>query len=233
MSVAATIPADSGVPVRRFAGSQPVRRLWGFLLARVADRSAARMASRPSSVRGRGERARPEPSSKSAMPMIVAGAVALLVVVVLVLQNGGSQPASAGQAGATTGTTSPPPAVPKPVAEAVTMRAAKAGKAPGTPAPALTAATLQELNDLLAKIKALRNESVTARTGSADNQTARAKMGEAKKLCERWISKVQVPLQWQEQAQMEDWAQPAEYTTLEQLYATYQRLDNEVRKGGG
>ena len=32
---------------------------------------------------------------------------------------------------------------------------------------------------------------------------------------------------------MEDWAQPAEYVTLEKLYAKFQRLNNEVRRGGG
>jgi hypothetical protein len=115
----------------------------------------------------------------------------------------------------------------------VSLGGAKAGKTPEQPAPPLTLATLQELQDLLTRIKTLRNEAVTARTGSSDVQKARASMGEAKQLLEQWEAKVAAPLGWQEQAQLENWAQPAEYVTLESLYATYARLDNEVRKGGG
>lgn len=164
--------------------------------------------------------------------MIVGGAVLVVVVLVVVLSRGGAAPANAAGPGAAPVAT-PPPAVATPAAEPVQMRPAKAGKAPATPAPALTAAVLQELSDLLARIKALRNEAVTARTGNADVATARAKMGEAKTLCEQWLAKIAAPLQWQEQAQMDDWAQPAEYATLESLYATYSKLENEIRKGGG
>lgn len=166
------------------------------------------------------------------MPMIVGISVALVVVLVLVLNRGAAAPASAGQTPAKQEGAVPTAEVPAAAAK-IRLGAAKAGKAPTAPAPTLTEATLQELSDLLARIKTLRNESVSARTGGGDNQSARAKMGEAKLLCEQWIQKCKAPLQWQEQAQMDDWAQPAEYATLEHLYASYQRLENEVRRGGG
>jgi hypothetical protein len=165
------------------------------------------------------------------MPAFLGAGVAIVVGLGVVLTRGGDKPAEKGAA-------PPPPVVqpaaaPKPVVSNLQLSAAKAGKTPTTKPPELTAATLQELDALLLRIKTLRNESVTARAGSSDNQTARAKMGEAYKLCEEWQQKIDAPLRWQENAQMEDWAQPAEYVTLEKMFATFQKLNNEVRKGGG
>jgi hypothetical protein len=166
------------------------------------------------------------------MPLLIGAAVVVVVVLVLVFQSGGSGKANAGES-QQSNSAAPvaSPAVPK--AEPVQLGSAKAGKVPTTPAPPLTQQTLQELSDLLQQVKTLRNEAVTARTGSSDTQLARAKMGAAKTLLDQWKQKVEAPLLWQESAQMEDWAQPAEYTALERLYATFQRYDNEVRKGGG
>jgi hypothetical protein len=126
-----------------------------------------------------------------------------------------------------------PAAQSSPAAPTVQMSSAKQGKTPTTPPPPLTQATLQELSNLLEQVKALRNEAVTARTGSADNAKARAKMAEAHKLLQQWQQMISAQLKWQETAQWEDWAQPAEYATLEKLFSTFSRLDNEVRKGGG
>lgn len=166
------------------------------------------------------------------MPLLIGVGAAVVVGLAIVLTRNGDKPADQG---------TPTPAVakpaetskPAPAASNLQMSTAKAGKTPTTPPPALTPATLQELDVLLGQIKALRNEAVTARQGSGDNQGARAKMSEAYKLCVQWQQKVDAPLRWQENAQMEDWAQPAEYVTLEKLFAGFQKLNNEVRKGGG
>lgn len=178
---------------------------------------------------GRSSASAPKPA------LLLAGAGVVVVVLVVALSNrGGGQAANAGQSPPSTGRgTAPAAAAPAPAPAKVALAGAKAGKPPQKPAPPLTAATLQELQDLLDRIKALRNEAVTARTGNADVQLARAKMGDAKVLLDQWEAKIVEPLRWQEDAQMEDWAQPAEYVTLETLYATFSRLDNEVRKGGG
>jgi hypothetical protein len=185
--------------------------------ARGSSRPASRLASRPA-------------GGRSQLPFVVGGAVVLVVVLVFVLNRGGSQPANAGTSPEQS---SAPPAAAAPARAPIQLGSAKAGKAPAVPAPPLTTATLQELETLLERIKTLRNEAVTARTGDADIEKARAKMGEAKVLLDQWVGKVEAALQWQERAEMEDWAQPAEYVALEKIYSTYSRYANEVRKGGG
>jgi hypothetical protein len=165
--------------------------------------------------------------------VLLGGAVVLVVVGVLVLNHGGAAAAGTGAGVAPAPVAGNAAPSSQPASDKIALAAAKAGKTPARPAPALPASTLQELSDLLGRIKALRNESVDARTSRADVQTARDKMGEAKQLCEQWLGKIQPQLSWQEEAQMDNWAQPAEYATLERLYQTYQRLENEVRRGGG
>lgn len=159
--------------------------------------------------------------------VVVAGAIGYFAL------SGGSKPAATPQKPATPAAAPAQPQAATPAPSTLQMSSAKQGKSPTTPPPPLTQATLQELSALLDKIKALRNEAVTARTGSSDTATARAKMVEAHKLLQQWEQMVSAPLRWQEMAQMEEWSQPAEYMTLEKLFATFGRLNNEVRKGGG
>ena len=52
-------------------------------------------------------------------------------------------------------------------------------------------------------------------------------------MLEQWNQLVESNLLWQEEAQLGDWAQPAEYTQLEKLFGAYQTLNNKVRKQGG
>jgi hypothetical protein len=164
--------------------------------------------------------------------MIGIGVVAAAAIGFFALSGGSKKPATTQQPSTPASTPAATPA-PTPASSPLQLQSAKQGKTPKEPAPALTQATLQELSSLLDKVTTLRNESVTARAGSSDNQTARAKMSEAYDLLQQWQQKVDAPLRWQESAQMEDWAQPAEYVTLEKLYAKFQRLNNEVRRGGG
>lgn len=165
------------------------------------------------------------------MPLFVGIGVVLAAGVFFVVSRGGNDAKAGAQQQQVPVT---PAKAPEPSPKApIQLAGAKAGKTPTTPAPALTQATLQELEAMLLQVKTLRNESVTARQGSGDNQTARSKMSEAYKILEQWQQKVEAPLRWQENAQLEEWAQPAEYVTLEQMYASFQKLNNEVRKGGG
>ena len=164
--------------------------------------------------------------------MIGIGVVAAAAIGFFALSGGSKKPATTQQPSTPASTPAATPA-PTPASSPLQLQSAKQGKTPKEPAPALTQATLQELSSLLDKVTTLRNESVTARAGSSDNQPARAKMSEAYDLLQQWQQKVDAPLRWQESAQMDDWAQPAEYVTLEKLYAKFQRLNNEVRRGGG
>lgn len=195
------------------------------------------MASRSSSGGRAGSSSRSRPSRESSapnkIPIFVGSGVAIAASLFVVLSRSGNKDTKSGSQTNPPAASTPAKTPGSAPSSSLPASAAKAGKTPSTPAPALTQGTLQELEAMLAQVKNLRNESVTARQGSGDNQTARAKMSEAYKILEQWQAKVDAQLRWQENAQMEDWAQPGEYVTLEKLYATYQRLNNEVRKGGG
>lgn len=157
-------------------------------------------------------------------------AIAASLVAVFVLTSGkkdnagDTKPAPAAEAKA-----APAPHVPS---TPLSLAGAKAGKTPSKPAPGLTQDTLTTVRDLLDEAKKLSNEGVTARNGG-DNQKARELQSAAKDKLEALQKLIQAPLLWQEEAQMGDWAQPAEYVTLENLYAEVGKLEKRVRMGGG
>ena len=126
----------------------------------------------------------------------------------------------------------PTPAAAPSASSAIALAGARAGKTPSKPAPGLTQDTLTKVRDLLEEAKKLSNEGVSART-AGDNQMAREKQSAAKDKLETLQKMIQAPLLWQEEAQMGDWAQPAEYVTLENLYAEVGKLEKRVRMGGG
>jgi len=159
--------------------------------------------------------------------LIGAGAIVVIVLVIFMMKGTGDQ------APANTPKVAQPAAQPQAApAPSVSMAPKKLGKKPTRPAPELSQATLQELDQLLLKITELHNAGTTARL-AGDNATARTKEGEAKQLLEQWKDKIDAQLRWQEEAQMEDWEQPAEYVTLERIYGRYQTLTKRVRMGGG
>ncbi len=189
------------------------------------------MASR--SPRGSRTRTRSTPSGSSSSAqtlLLVLGAVA--VVVLLLLMSGGSK--QPGAAGDSSSRNTSPAAAPSAPAPSVSLPAgsAKAGKTPSRPAPPLGQDTLARLAQLEAQATELFNESVNLRNGG-DAMKAREAAGRAKDILDQWNSLVEANLLWQEEAQLGDWAQPAEYIQLEKLFGAYQTLNNKVRKQGG
>lgn len=188
--------------------------------------------SRSPAARARSGGNRPAANSGNNSQFLVLGGVAVLVVIVLVVTMGGeSQQVSkspgsnvpAAPAQAATPSAPPPKAV---------SSSAKAGKTPTKPAPTLTAAMLQEARDLEAKMKAFYNEGSTART-AGDNLKAREKQASAKEVYDQ-IEKLLTPaLAWQEEAELNDWAQPAEFVELTKLWSSIAKLSKMVRMGGG
>jgi hypothetical protein len=160
-------------------------------------------------------------------------AIAASLIVVFVLNgSGGSGGADKAKPAANAPANPAPKAAPAAASTPVALAGAKAGKVAKKPAPALTQDTLTKVRDLLEEAKKLSNEGVTARNGG-DNMAARDKQSAAKDKLDELQKLVQAPLTWQEEAQMEDWAQPAEYVTLENLYAEVGKLLKRVRMGGG
>ncbi|MEY4673234.1 MAG: hypothetical protein RL148_1018 [Planctomycetota bacterium] len=169
-------------------------------------------------------------SSSSQTLLLVVGAVAVVGLLLVMSGGGGKKPAVPANQGTSTPAAAPA-AAPAPVVS-LPAGSAKAGKTPGRPAPALTQETLGKLAQLEAQATVLFNESVTLRNGG-DNMKAREAAGRAKDVLEQWNQLVEPNLLWQEEAQLGDWAQPAEYTQLEKLFGAYQTLNNKVRKQGG
>lgn len=167
------------------------------------------------------------------MPMIVGGVGALLVVLVLVILN--SRAGDDGDQGNVQQAAPRQPA--KPVAAApqptdLKMANASAGKTPDRPAPTLTRDMLQKANVMVDAAKALNNEGTRLRN-SGDNRGARAKQSEAKRKLDEAIKFLEAPSAWQEEADLEGWAMPAEYVTLGNLYVRIAKYQKRIRMGGG
>jgi hypothetical protein len=112
------------------------------------------------------------------------------------------------------------------------LAAAKAGKTPARPAPTLLAATLGQARALLQEAKDLRNEGVNLRK-AGNNEAARDKQSAAKVKIDAIKDLVDAPLLWQEEAELEGWAQPPEYVTLANFYGEVSKIEKDVRMGGG
>lgn len=165
------------------------------------------------------------------MGLLIGGAAALLVVGLIVfsqMNNGSDGGNKNDKPGTQTQTEQKSSTLPK-----VALGDARSGKPPAKPAPELTVETLQKLQAMLDDAKLLINDGKRARTGRGDNQAARAKMGEASALLRQWEQMIAAPLLWQEDAEMEDWAQPAAYVTLSKMYDKFAKYQKEARMGGG
>jgi len=186
------------------------------------------MATPRTPSRSRSSGRAPSTSGSNSQMTVTIGAIAIVVVVVIVvMMNGGGKDDAAKDPAPVAAAPAPSPA-PAPVPTG----SAKAGKTPARPAPALTQETLGKLDELFGKAKAAYNEGSTLRT-AGDNAGARSKQAEAKALLDRWKQLVEAQLLWQEEAQMEEWAQPAEYAALERIYGPFAKLEKSVRMGGG
>lgn len=194
------------------------------------------MAQRSPSRSGRSSRSA-SPSSSNATAMLFGGIAVAVVAVLLVVMSRGGDDAATGTGGTTSGAApgsrSPaPPANLTPAPQpGATSFAAKAGKPPGRPAPPLDAATLDQCRKLLAEAKAISDEGVKLRM-AGDNEQARARQSVASDKIEEVKRLTATAWLWQEEAELGEWALPAEYVNLAQLYDRLGPLENQVRRGG-
>ena len=164
------------------------------------------------------------------MPLILGGVGLLVVVVLLVVMNQGGGNKAATPAPKPAAPAAKPAHVPAPTA--VAPGAAKAGKTPGRPAPPLTQDVMQKAAGLIDEAKVLFNDGVKLRT-AGDNTGARAKQSSAKDKLDEAKAMLALPLRWQEEADLDDWAMPAEYAALGKLYGDLSSLEKKVRMSGG
>lgn len=197
----------------------------------TSSRSAS--TARSSRARSSGRSSRGGSSGGNAQPFVFGGIGLVVVIALIVMMNrGGDGNAKAGNTPTAEQSAKPAAQPAAPAKTPVKLEAAKAGGPAKRPAPALTEATLQEARDLLAAAKGLCNEGITART-AGDNSKARERQSAAKTKIDELKKLVAAASLWQEEAQLENWAQPAEYMTLEKLLGELGPLEKRVRMGGG
>lgn len=187
------------------------------------------MASRPSTRSRSRERSRSS-SGSGAQPFVFGGIGLAVVVVLVVMMRGGGGDGAAKASGDAAPKSAQSASAPAPTP--VKLEAPKGGGSPKRPAPPLSEATLQQARELLASAKSFCNEGITART-AGDNQKARERQSLAKDKIDELKKLVADQSLWQEEAQLGDWAQPAEYMTLEKLLGELGPLEKRVRMGGG
>lgn len=190
------------------------------------------MSSRtPPRPRSSGRAPLPVRSAPKSNPMpLILGGVGLLVVVILlvVMSQGSKKPAPKATPAPAAQPKAPYQSAPTQVVEG----AAKAGKTPTKPAPALTQEMLQKAASLLDEATALSNEGVKVRS-AGDSAGARIKQSQAKDKIDEVKALLAAPLRWQEDADLEDWAMPAIYSSLGALYNKVSSLEKKVRMSGG
>jgi hypothetical protein len=206
----------------------------GSRTAGPSDRKPGRMPSRTPSRTGRSGRSTPAPSS-NATAMLFGGIAVVVVIVLFVVMSRGGDKEPANGANAAPKAAAPaaaPSTTPAPQPSGARTFAAKAGKPPARTAPALPQSLLDQSWKLYDEAKALSNEGVHARnTGDAD--AAAKKQSAAAVKLEEIKKATAVPWGWQEEAEMGDWALPAEYVALGRLYDDVTKLEKQVRMGGG
>lgn len=164
------------------------------------------------------------------MVMVGAAAIAIVIILVVMMRNPGKdenensdvqKPAVTQPDGNKTSPDSSPP-----------KGRPRTGGTPDRAAPALTNETFTRLDEILADAKKHYNEGVTRRN-AGDNTGAREAQAKAKTLLDQWENLIRGALDWQEEADMDDWAQPAEYEILTRKYTSFSSLQKMVRMGGG
>ena len=187
------------------------------------------MASRTPS-RSRSSGGRSQSSGSNSMPLVLGGVGVLVVGILVVMMNQG------GGDKATDPKAPPAAAAPKaahvPAPSTVKMGSATAGKTPGRPAPALTAEMLGKAVALLDEAKTLCNDGVKARS-AGNNEEARTKQSAAVDKIEAAKVSLQEQAKWQEDADLDDWAMPAEYIALGNLWTELTTLEKKARMSGG
>ncbi len=163
--------------------------------------------------------------------LVVSLVLALLVWLLLVFADGGigGVEVEVEVLPAAPKVAAPAPHVPRTDLE---MSSARRGKAPDRPSPTLTQKMLQAAAAHIQAAKELNNEGVKLRN-AGDNRGARAKQSEAKGKIDEAVQVLEAPAAWQEEADLEGWAMPAEYVTLSKLFGQIAKLEKRIRMSGG
>lgn len=160
--------------------------------------------------------------------MIGAG-VALVVVLAMAAAmfsgSGGDVTPKAGPE-----TTTPPAAVSVRAAEP--LPAAKAGKTPTTPAPALSPEALTKADAYYLKAKKMDEDGRRAQA-AGDNKLFNKLMNDSWDTLELMLASIETYTDWLEEADLEDWRLPPAYVRLQKRLGIYDKLRGRVRRVKG
>ena len=180
----------------------------------------------------RSGRGRTGSDSSSGNPLLLFGGLAAagLVVGLVFLIGGGS--GGAGKGGTDASPAKPASASPQsgtPPSSSPSGGAPKAGKTPDRPAPTIDPASLALAQQHYDTAKDKVNEGERARQ-SGDSGTYTAALQVAFQELESQRDALRPFTDWLEEADMGDWALPAEYTALQRKLGEYDKLFQRVKK---
>jgi hypothetical protein len=185
---------------------------------------------RTSGTRGSSSRAPARPAQSSVPPgLIVAGAIIVLVAAYIAFTSGGG----GGESTAAANQTKPPAPVvkqeaPKPKSTAE-LGTAKAGKTPKRPAPAIDTKVYEKTDGWYDQSRKLFEDGQKLRD-KGDSAAFQKKMHEAWDLMELIGPALETYTTWEEEANMADWAVPAEYDALRKRLARYDELRMKLKR---
>ena len=163
---------------------------------------------------------------------MILGGLGAVVLGLFLLTSGGGGGGGGDEEESNDQSNRQPPQQSQPPTPSANMSSAQGGKAPGRPAPPLSQETLSKVRQLLAEAKTMSDDGIRLRK-SGDNKGCRAKQSAAKVKIDQIKSMIETQSLWQEEAEMSDWAQPAEYVTLARIYVKIGTTEKTIRMQGG
>lgn len=166
------------------------------------------------------------------MVMVGVGVVVVVLVAFFALR-GGSTPAkpTADPAAAKPAAAKPAPveSAPPPAARGFGEGEAKAGKPPRTPAPEIDLAQIAKADAAVELAKAKKNEAETARR-AGDHSAFKSHLDAAMTAMQQCRSAVEPYTDWLEEADLEGWAMPASYVSLQARLGAWDKLFQQIKK---
>ena len=184
-------------------------------------------APRSSGSRGSSQRA-PVRSSSGIHPGLIIAALALGGVALYFAFSGGSgSETSQPEKQAPVQPTKVEPEKPK--NQPIEAGRSKAGKPPKRPAPALDVAVFQKTDAWYREADTKYTEGQVAKNKS-DSTTYQKRVNESFKLIEKIDKELETYMTWQEEADFEGWAMPAEYDVLLRKLGSYSQLKVNLKR---
>lgn len=196
-----------------------------------APRRTANAAARASGGRA-AARAGASGGGNQNLVMVGVGVVVVVIVAFFALRGGAPPAKSAANPAAAKPADAKPTLVesaPPPSARGFGEGEAKAGKPPRTPAPEIDLAQIAKADTAVELAKVKKNEAETARR-AGDHSAFKAHLDAAMTAMQQCRSAVEPYTDWLEEADLEGWAMPASYVSLQARLGAWDKLFQQIKK---